>query len=315
MLKMGGHTVFLYGGTQNEAQCDEFVPCFTEEQRLAILDHQHYTRANWNPPFPPWVDYRVAVSREINTRKQPGDIICHLGGVCLSELADMVPGHKVVEYGIGYSGYGSPWLVFESHMWMAYCLGAERNLDTPVNQHTHVIHSFYDRGEFPIVLTPGTYACFVGRLTKTKGVSEACEAAAKAGLPMFVAGVGDKRLVTHGATYLGPVGLAERNGLMANARALLCPTLTFEPFGNVACEAQMCGTPVVCTDWGGFVETVDHGKTGFRCRTVDQMAKALGLVGKLNREAVVQQATAQWGLEAKRHEYELYFRHLASIKD
>jgi glycosyltransferase involved in cell wall biosynthesis len=313
LLKMGGHTVYLYGGTQNEAICDEFVSCFTEQQRIGILEMKHYTYPSWNPRFPLWVDYRVNVAKAIHERKQPGDFICHLGGNCLSELENLVPGHKVVEYGIGYSGYASKWLVFESYAWMSFCFGVERSLNNPVNPNTHVIHSFYDEYEFPINHWLGTYACFVGRLTSDKGVSEACEAAAKAGVPMLVAGMGDNRLVTHGAKYLGPVSLADRNELMAGALAVFSTTKAFEPFGNVACEAQMCGTPAITSDWGGFVETVENGVSGYRCRNVDQMAAALKKVGNLDRGKIAWGARSKWGLKRKSVEYEEYFSHLASL--
>lgn len=313
LLKMGGHTVYLYGGTQNEAICDEFVPCFTEQQRVGLLELKHYTFPSWNPRFPLWADYRVNVAKAIHERKQPGDFICHLGGNCLSELELLVPGHKVVEYGIGYSGYASKWLVFESYAWMSFCFGVERSLDNPVNPNTHVISGFFDGDEFPVNHTPGTYACFVGRLTSRKGVSEACEAAAKAGVPMLVAGLGDRRLVTHGAKYLGPVSLADRNELMAGALAVFSPTKTFEPFGNVACEAQMCGTPAITSDWGGFVETVENGVTGYRCRNVDQMSRALLECLALNRTGIARHARNKWGLHRKQAEYEDYFSHLASL--
>lgn len=315
LLKMGGHTVYLYGGTQNEAICDEFVPCFTEQQRVCLLEMKHYTYPSWNPRFPLWVDYRVNVAKAIHERKQPGDFICHLGGNCLSELELLVPGYKVVEYGIGYSGYASKWLVFESYAWMSFCFGVERSLDNPVNPNTHVISGFFDGDEFPVNLVPGSYACFVGRLTSKKGVSEACEAAARAGVPMLVAGLGDKRLVTHGAKYLGPVSLADRNELMAGALAVFSPTKTFEPFGNVACEAQMCGTPAITSDWGGFVETVENGVTGFRCRNVDQMAKVLEVVSDLCRTQIAKRARAKWGLGSKLLDYHAYFSHLASLAD
>jgi glycosyltransferase involved in cell wall biosynthesis len=130
---------------------------------------------------------------------------------------------------------------------------------------------------------------------------------------MLVAGQGDKKLVTHGAKYLGPVSLADRNELMAGALAVFSPTKTFEPFGNVACEAQMCGTPAITSDWGGFVETVEHGVTGFRCRTVDQMAYWLQWAKRLDRPRIARQARDKWGLQSKQVEYQEYFSHLASL--
>lgn len=36
-----------------------------------------------------------------------------------------------------------------------------------------------------------------------------------------------------------------------------------ENFGLAQAEAQACGLPVVCSNWGGFKDVVRHGKTGF----------------------------------------------------
>jgi glycosyltransferase involved in cell wall biosynthesis len=100
---------------------------------------------------------------------------------------------------------------------------------------------------------------------------------------------------------------------MAGALAVFSPTKTFEPFGNVACEAQMCGTPAITSDWGGFVETVENDWTGYRCRNVDQMTKALTKVASLSRGYIANEARAKWGLYRKSVEYEEYFSHLASL--
>lgn len=41
-----------------------------------------------------------------------------------------------------------------------------------------------------------------------------------------------------------------------------------ENFGLAQAEAQSCGIPVICSDWGGFKEVVRHGETGYRVDTV-----------------------------------------------
>ena len=158
------------------------------------------------------------------------------------------------------------------------------------------------------------YALFVGRLTVNKGIGLACEACEKAGIKLRVIGLGNKELVTHGAEYMGVVPENHRNHLMAHAKVLMAPTLSWEPFGNVACEAQMCGTPVISTNWGGFTESVAEGVTGYRICDAAQAADRLGKLDKLApAEYIRQRAIGAFSMRNVRHQYQEYFEKLSTL--
>ncbi|MGE0222777.1 MAG: glycosyltransferase family 4 protein [Acetobacteraceae bacterium] len=63
-----------------------------------------------------------------------------------------------------------------------------------------------------------------------------------------------------------------------------------EAFGRVVIEAQAMGRPVVASDLGGPVETVDHGVTGWRVRSNDARGLALALAGALDMDPADRQA-------------------------
>jgi uncharacterized protein (UPF0335 family) len=86
-----------------------------------------------------------------------------------------------------------------------------------------------------------------------------------------------------------------------------------EPFGNVAVEAQGCGTPVISTDWGAMTETVEHGKTGFRCRTFRQFVEAAENVGTLDPCYIRRRAINTYSLGVIGRRYDEYFRRLLTL--
>jgi glycosyltransferase involved in cell wall biosynthesis len=89
--------------------------------------------------------------------------------------------------------------------------------------------------------------------------------------------------------------------------AVLMPSLYLEPFGYVAIEAQMCGTPAITTDWGAFPETVEQGVGGFRCRTRAEFLAALAAAPALDRGEIRRRAVARFGIETVGPQYLAYF--------
>jgi glycosyltransferase involved in cell wall biosynthesis len=63
--------------------------------------------------------------------------------------------------------------------------------------------------------------------------------------------------------FAGRKGPAEALRIISGARALVCPSLCSETFGNAIVEAYSVGTPVIVSRAGAFEEIVTDGHTGF----------------------------------------------------
>jgi len=309
MLKSLGYHVTLYASEENDAPCDELVTVITKEEQTTILnglEYQHAALTNFAAPL--WTLSNNRTIKEISKRKQARDFICIIGGTSQEPVARAHPDLMSVEYSIGYVSSFSQYRVYESHIWRSMTHGYEHQIDGRF--FDDVIPLFFDPSEFTFREKKDDFVLYVGRLIPKKGLSIACQAATKAGLPLKVIGHGDTSLITDGAEYLGQLGVDERNEWMSKASALICPTLYIEPFGSVAVEAQMCGTPVISTDFGGFVETVEQRKTGFRCRYMGEFVQALRDVAGLPRLYIRERAVEKYAIENVKHDYQRYFERL-----
>jgi glycosyltransferase involved in cell wall biosynthesis len=243
---------------------------------------------------------------------QRGDFICSIGGSADKPVFDQFSNDCFgVEYSIGYEGTFSRFRVFESHWHRAFIQGFYQNHTG--NFFDEVIPVVFDPSEFSVVLEPEDYFVYVGRLTEAKGVHIACEIAEKAGVKLKVVGHGDKKFVTRGAEYLGALPRDERNEVLSKARACFCPTTYMEPFNCVAVEAQLCGTPVISTPWGGFTETIEQGATGFRCSMFREFLRAVKNVDGLNRDYVRRRAFGRYTPSVIGPQYEAYFSRVSEM--
>ena len=141
------------------------------------------------------------------------------------------------------------------------------------------------------------YCLFLGRMSPDKGPHRAMEAAYKAGMRLILcAKMRDpwefdyfdeyvRPYLNEDIQYLGEVPHDRKVELLAGARALLFPIRWNEPFGMVAIEAMACGTPVLAFPEGAIPEIVEHGRTGFLCNDVAELAEAIGRIDQLDRGA------------------------------
>lgn len=340
MMMDRGHEVFTYGVEGSDAPATGFKSFLTKAEHHVHFGDEDATKVGytskpciWNPDELCWQETNVRAAYWIGKNLQKGDFVCIIGGSCQKQIVDLLAGQKekflTVEYCVGYLGPFAPHQVFESYAAMHQMYGRQsghlvngcdgRNFDA-------VIPGSYDLNDFTFQPKPQDYCLFMGRIIKRKGVDVAVEATRHAKMNLIVCGQGANQVegspiyandgeayIGHHLDYVGVADTAKRNELMGNAKALLCPSAYLEPFGGVNVEAQLCGTPVISTDWGAFPETVEHGKTGFRCRTLEQFVWAVSECGKLDRAYISERARRLYSLERIGAMYEEYFAMLSTL--
>lgn len=327
MMQAEGWPVVTYWGDRDEAGADEHVVLFTEAEQegwYGTFDPNRLPSiATWNAADAHWQALNQRAVAALSARLAPRDLILSLAGWAHKPVTDAFPAHLSCEWAAGYSGWCEPFVCFESSAWRHHQYGTRGMHDG--RWYDTVIPNFFDPDEWTLPVRRGDHLVFVGRMVQRKGVQVAADVARAAGLPIVFAGSGvrswtperivcdEMEVVGEQMTYVGTVGGEARNRLMRDALAVLAPTTYVEPFGAVAVEAQLCGTPAITTDFGAFPETVVEGVTGFRMRTlgdgVDAVERARGL-----RPAVIrQQALARYSLEAVGPLYTRWFDQLLGL--
>jgi len=310
MMKAAGHTVFLYSGEFNTADCDEHIQCFTEEERLKAIG-KHYISASYDGSLPHWQKFNKTVAKEIRKRADKKDFICVISGTANKQLEDELPDMIVVEFGIGYPGTFSKYRVFESYAWLHSVYGTTTTNPATLDGKFYdaVIPGFVDADDFSEGKGDGDYFLFIGRLIERKGFQIAADVAEHLGQRLLIAGHGTPP--SYGE-YLGVVNETKAE-LYGKAKAIFAPTLYIEPFGNIVPEAAMTGTPAITTDWGAFTETVKDKVTGFRCHTFAEFIQAAKEAPNLDRKYIRERALKKYSLEATAPKYEKYFNRLLTL--
>ena len=307
-----GHEVFLYGVGENDTPCTAFIQCLTTEEQRGLIGDTPYQSVPFTGASLLFQTFNKRAGIHLRGMKQPHDVIATITGSAQQLVSEQNPELLFLEYSIGYSGICAPYRVYQSQVWRHTMHGAT-GVDSG-RTFDGVIPPWFNADAVPVHTdAPEDYVAFVGRLIPAKGLKTACDAAERAGVRLVVMGHGDSSLVTYGE-YLGPVPSAERDRILSKARACLMPTQYLEPFGNVAAEAQLCGTPMITTDYGAFTESVEQGASGFRCVTLGEFVQAIDLARGLDRSYIRARAVRLYGEDAAAHSYAAYFRRLALVQ-
>jgi len=333
MMSSLGHQVYHYGAENSEVSdyCVEDIQIISAKEQESFFGPSNpdklYT-LEWEGKSPYWYITNSRAITEINKRKRQGDFVCVIMGRLNEPIAQGV-GQSVltVEYGIGYNGpmprAPGRFRIYESYAHMHKLWGVEGGYDPDGHLYDAVIPNYFDPNDYKYSSKKQDYFLYLGRLVQRKGINIAVEACKKLGFKLKIAGpgcdkvVGNKIHCTDGSVYEGEyVGVAmgeKRSELFRNARATFVPTTYIEPFGGVAVESQLAGTPVITTDFGAFPETVEHGKTGFRCSTLNDFVQAARAVDQLNYLYIHKRAVQLYSMDNVRYQFDTYFHRLQDL--
>ena len=154
-----------------------------------------------------------------------------------------------------------------------------------------------ERIAFTVATEADAPLVFLSRVEAIKGPEMAIAIAQRARRKLVIAGnhatAGSERafweraivprLGRDGIAYVGEVGDQAKGRLLGSAAALLVPVQWDEPFGIVFAEALAAGTPVISCPRGALPEIVDHGRTGFLVRSVEEGSAAVARLAEIDR--------------------------------
>jgi glycosyltransferase involved in cell wall biosynthesis len=169
------------------------------------------------------------------------------------------------------------------------------------------------------------YALGLGRICPEKGFHLAMDAAAKCGIRFLLAGKvyeypehqeyfsrEIRPRLNRQCCFLGPVGGARKQQLLADASCVLIPSLVSETSSLVAMEALASGTPIIAFPAGALSEIVDHRRTGFLVDSVERMADAISEAHSIDADHCRRTAQTRFSAERMANEYLKLYNYAAS---
>jgi glycosyltransferase involved in cell wall biosynthesis len=219
-----------------------------------------------------------------------------------------------------YPWYREMFELYESPNQHFISISKNQRRDAPDFPYLATVHNGIDPGHWPISTDPEDYLLYAGRIVPEKGVKEAIQVAKKTNHRLLIVGP-----VHPGASqdyydqYIRPqlddqilhLGFVERGQMWRyyqKAKAVLTPVQWEEPFGLTTIEAMACGTPVISLNRGAAPEIIVDGKTGFVVDSIAEMIKAVGKIGRINRNDCREHVKAKFSSSNMVDGYEAAFR-------
>lgn len=300
MMLPFGHEIIDYSNEGSESNASEHVTILTKSEfkRLTKLYKKEQPDMIGHTESSLCREFTKKLKQELQLRVRDGDIIVHVFGYVHQHLKEMFPNAFHLEPGIGYNTAFADFRVYETHHWQSWHHGKEQ---TNGGAYEWVCPMGHDIDLWEPKYEVGDYLLYFGRINELKGLYTVKEIAKCVDMKVIICGEGDVSPFLDPAIpnleYLNPVTGIARSDLLRNAYAMLCPTVYIEPLCNSGIESQLCGAPIITTDYGAFTEIMIHGVSGFRCHTLGDYLEAIKKIPSLDRREIADRARKKYNLE------------------
>ncbi len=184
------------------------------------------------------------------------------------------------------------------------------------------VYNGIDLRGYPFFSQPSDppYLAFLGRFSPEKGPQHAIAIAKITGWRLKMAGKIDTvdrqffetelapQIDGKQIEYLGEISHSQKVELLGNAAVTLFPITWREPFGLVMIESMATGTPAIGINLGSVPEVIAHGKTGFVCQSIDEIAALIPAALELSRQTCRDHVANHFSVSQMVDGYEAAFR-------
>lgn len=319
----GGTELFCYELSEElRARGHDVTLYTTGDAATTCRRRSFYARPEW-PPTP--YDDVTHVAWSLADALHAGADVIHLNSVLsipLTRFASVPFVHTIHHH------HEAPMSrLYAAHPGVAYvAISARQRALDPALANAAVIHHGLSPERYPESDHDQGYLLHLGRYAREKGTHLAIDVARAAGLPIVLAGrvhpddaayfaaEVQPRLTQPGVSEVGEADHPRKIALLRGARALISPLQWEEPFGLVAVEAMLSGTPVIGFARGSYPEIVDEGVTG-SLAPPDDVAALANLARRLDsfdRRACARRARLRFSTAAMTDAYEALYASIAA---
>ena len=314
-LHLRGHRVTLFAPGDSDVEY-ELVP---------TVDRSLWANGDASDP----AAVEAAMQRTVRlVREQAArfDVIhAHLDGAGLP-LSEVAAGRVVTTFHNRLDLEGNPRMLRRYRDAPLIAISQSQRRFFPRNRWVATIHHGVPFPDLPLVAEPSTDLVLIGRADHEKGVAEAIEVARKTGRRLrlaakvytaqereFVREHIDPAVLAGSVRFAGEVDSEERDRLMVDAAATVMLGAWPEPFGLVAAESLVLGTPVIARRAGALPEIVEHGVDGFIVDDLDEARLAIARLHTLDRAEIRRRARDRFSIERMVERHELAYASLSEV--